>query len=110
MSLSNSGEFGAIRAVTASGVGPPLAILTDFHRSWGFPKVANLIDIDVRAFSRLRPGDAVILEALSMNGAAAERASPPNADAASGTRTAPPLSSEFLLSVNSISGVWGGDE
>lgn len=107
MSLSNSTDFGVIRAVTATGVGAPLAIMSDRQNSGSYPKIASLIDIDHRAFAKLRPGDALILERLSMEEASAER---PEADAAPKRRTVSQLSSEFLLSVNSISGVWGGDD
>jgi allophanate hydrolase subunit 2 len=109
MSLSNSTDFGVIRAVTATGVGAPLAIMSDRQNSGSYPKIASLIDIDHRAFAKLRPGDALILERLSMGEARAERASVPEADAGPRRRTEAQLSSEFLLSVNSISGVWGGD-
>ncbi len=107
MSLSNSTDFGVIRAVTATGVGAPLAIMSDRQNSGSYPKIASLIDIDHRAFAKLRPGDALILERLSMEEARAER---PEADATPKRRTVSQLSSEFLLSVNSISGVWGGDD
>ncbi|MFY9834244.1 MAG: hypothetical protein WAK66_16220 [Methylocystis sp.] len=107
MSLSNSTDFGVIRAVTATGVGAPLAIMSDRQNSGSYPKIASLIDIDHRAFAKLRPGDALILERLSMEEASAER---PEADATPKRRTVSQLSSEFLLSVNSISGVWGGDD
>ena len=109
MSLSNSTDFGVIRAVTATGVGAPLAIMSDRQNSGSYPKIASLIDIDHRAFAKLRPGDALILERLSMEEASAERERP-EADAAPKRRTVSQLSSEFLLSVNSISGVWGGDD
>ena len=109
MSLSNSTDFGVIRAVTATGVGAPLAIMSDRQNSGSYPKIASLIDIDHRAFAKLRPGDALILERLSMEEASAERPAP-EADAGPKRRTASQLSSEFLLSVNSISGVWGGDD
>ena len=66
MSLSNSTDFGVIRAVTATGVGAPLAIMSDRQNSGSYPKIASLIDIDHRAFAKLRPGDALILERLSM--------------------------------------------
>lgn len=104
MSLSNSTDFGVIRAVTATGVGAPLAIMSDRQNSGSYPKIANLIDVDHRAFAKLRPGDALILERLSMVEATADRS-----EAESRRTTAAQLSSEFLLSVNSISGVWGGD-
>jgi allophanate hydrolase subunit 2 len=110
MSLSNSTDFGVIRAVTATGVGAPLAIMSDRLNTGSYPKVASLIDIDHRAFAKLRPGDALILERLSMEEASAEQAGGPEADVGPGRRTAAQLSSEFLLSVNSISGVWGGDD
>jgi len=55
MSLSNSADFGVIRAVTATGVGAPLAIMSDRQNSGGYPKIASLIDIDHRAFAKLRP-------------------------------------------------------
>ena len=71
MSLSNSTDFGVIRAVTATGVGAPLAIMSDRQNSGSYPKIASLIDIDHRAFAKLRPGDALILERLSMEEAAA---------------------------------------
>jgi allophanate hydrolase subunit 2 len=110
MNLSNSADFGVIRAVTAAGVGAPLAIMTDRQRSGSYPKIANLIEIDHRAFAKLRPGDALILERLSIAEASAEPASPRDVEAAFERRTTAELSSEFLLSVNSISGVWGGDD
>jgi allophanate hydrolase subunit 2 len=84
--------------------------MSDRQNSGSYPKIASLIDIDHRAFAKLRPGDALILERLSMEEAGAERAGGPQADAAPKRRTAAQLSSEFLLSVNSISGVWGGDD
>jgi allophanate hydrolase subunit 2 len=83
--------------------------MSDRQNSGSYPKIASLIDIDHRAFAKLRPGDALILERLSMGEARAERASVPEADAGPRQRTEAQLSSEFLLSVNSISGVWGGD-
>jgi allophanate hydrolase subunit 2 len=110
MDLSNSSDFGVIRAVTAAGVGAPLAIMSDRQNTGNYPKIANLIDVDHRAFAKLRPGDALIFERLSTHEAVAEPASSADAKAALGRRAAAELSSEFLLSVNSISGVWGGDD
>jgi allophanate hydrolase subunit 2 len=110
MNLSNSTDFGVIRAVTATGVGAPLAIMSDRLNTGGYPTVASLIDVDHRAFAKLRPGDALILERLSMGKAGVDHARPREVEQASKPRTAAQLSSEFLLSVNSISGVWGGDD
>ncbi len=105
MSLSNSVDFGVIRAVTATGVGAPLAIMSDRQNSGSYPKIANLIDIDHRAFAKLRPGDALILERLSMEEARTERASGPEADAGRKRRTGEEPSSEDLLGRQLVSGV-----
>jgi len=109
MHLSNSADFGVIRAVTAAGVGAPLAIMTDRQKTGSYPKVANLIEIDHRALAKLRPGDALILERLSADEADAERAGPLDAEVALESR-AVKQSSEFLLSVNLVTGFWCGDE
>jgi len=103
MSLSNSADFGVIRAVTAAGVGAPLAIMTDRQRTGSYPKIANLIDIDHRALAKLRPGDALILEGISANDRGAERAGPLDADAALESR-AMEQSSERLSAQQLISG------
>jgi allophanate hydrolase subunit 2 len=76
MDLSNSSDFGVIRAVTAAGVGAPLAIMSDRQNTGNYPKIANLIDVDHRAFAKLRPGDALIFERLSTHEAVAEPATP----------------------------------
>ncbi len=108
MSLSNSADFGVIRAVTSSGVGAPLAIMTDRHKSGRYPKIANLIDIDHRQLAKLRPGDALILERLSPDEFDAGSSDVEGDHAA--REPTQRQSSAFQLSVNLISGVWSADE
>ncbi len=110
MHLSNSADFGVIRAVTAAGVGAPLAIMTDRQKTGSYPKVANLIEIDHRALAKLRPGDALILERLSADEASAGPSGSPEADVALGPPAVVEQSSEFLLSVNLVTGFWCGEE
>jgi biotin-dependent carboxylase-like uncharacterized protein len=101
----------ATGAIQVPGNGQPIVLLADHQTTGGYPKIATVISADLPALGRMRPGDTLRFEAISVDAAEAARRAherniadlmrslePVRVDAAS-------LSSTALLSKNLISGL-----
>ena len=63
----------ATGAIQVPGSGLPIVLLADHQTTGGYPKIATLISADLPAAGRLRPGDDVHFEAVSVAEAEAAR-------------------------------------
>ncbi|PWB82467.1 MAG: urea amidolyase, partial [Methylocystaceae bacterium] len=98
----------ALGAIQVPGDGTPLVLMADRQPTGGYPKIANVIGVDIGRLAQLRPGDGVSFTAVSIEEAVAARRAR-GETTAQGVELAPlartELSSEFLLSANLIGGV-----
>jgi len=102
----------AMGAIQVPGSGQPVVLMADRQPTGGYPKIANVIGVDLGRLAQLRPGARLRFQAVSIKEAVEARrteaamltgpiAREPRAD----------LSPEFLLSTNLIDGmVTGNDE
>lgn len=86
--------------------GRPIVLLADGPTTGGYPKVAVVVSVDLGRAGRLRPGDEVAFELVTVEEAHALRASAPDLVALS--RPAPTASE--LLRANLVTGVVDGTE
>jgi hypothetical protein len=87
--------------------------MADRQPTGGYPKIANVIGADLGRLAQLRPGARVSFQAVDIEAAINLRRAEAAALAAPIARE--PLirtdfSSEFLLSMNLVGGVSGGDD
>jgi len=61
-------------SVQVPGTGRPIILLADHQTTGGYPKIATVISADIARLGRLRPGDSVRFEAVSIEDAQAARA------------------------------------
>ena len=61
-------------SVQVPGTGRPIVLLADHQTTGGYPKIATVISADIARLGRLRPGDALRFEAVSIEDAQAARA------------------------------------
>ncbi|MEC9369321.1 MAG: biotin-dependent carboxyltransferase family protein [Pseudomonadota bacterium] len=106
-------------AIQVPGSGQPIVLLADRGTTGGYTKIANVISADLPAFGRLRPGDSVMFEKISREGAEkAAHAHGKNIEELAGLITDVPeggLSAggnldENLLNQNLVSGVFDAHE
>jgi len=96
-------------SIQVPGSGQPIILLADRQTTGGYPKIATAISADLPALGRMRPGDTVRFEPVTIEAAAAARralldwfeALPRHI-----VRVGP--DTEHLLSANLISGVTDG--
>jgi biotin-dependent carboxylase-like uncharacterized protein len=103
----------AMGAIQVPGNGQPMVLMADRQPTGGYPKIANVIGVDLGRLAQLRPGVHTTFQAVSIDHAVSLRR---NEVAA----LAPPilreplirtdLSSEFLLATNLVGGVSAGDD
>lgn len=63
----------ATGSIQVPGSGQPIILLADHQTTGGYPKIGTLISADLPAAGRLRPGDALRFEAVSVGEAEAAR-------------------------------------
>src|SRR5262249_37975773 len=103
----------AMGAIQVPGNGLPTVLMADRQPTGGYPKIANVIGVDLGRLAQLRPGERLRFQAVSIEEAvearpaeAATLASPiapePDGDA--------DRSAKFLLSTNLIDGMVAGND
>ena len=102
----------ALGAIQVPGNGQPTVLMADRQPTGGYPKIANVIGADVGRLAQLRPGAQFRFRAVTIEQAVAAR----REDALALTRSIAleplrrtDLSSEFLLGLNLIDGISGGE-
>ena len=103
----------AMGAIQVPGDGLPMALMADRQPTGGYPKIANIIGVDLGRLAQLRPGTRLSFQEVDIDTAVSLRRSEAAALAAPIIRE--PLirtdfSSEFLLSTNLVGGVSAGDD
>ena len=107
--VSDGVAFGAIQVL---GDGKPVVLMADRQPTGGYPKIANVIGVDLGKIAQLRPGAQISFAAVTIEQAVAAR----RAEALAPTRpiAREPLvrtefPSEFLLGLNLVDGVTADD-
>jgi 5-oxoprolinase (ATP-hydrolysing) subunit C len=102
----------ALGAIQIPGNGHPMVLMADRQPTGGYPKIANVIGADVGGLAQLQPGARFRFRAVTIEEAIAAR----RQEALALTRsialeplTRTDLSSEFLLGLNLIDGISGGE-
>ncbi|OZA84434.1 MAG: hypothetical protein B7X76_06825, partial [Azorhizobium sp. 39-67-5] len=100
----------AMGAIQVPGNGLPIVLMADCQPTGGYPKIANVISADLGRFAQMRPGTRFRFAAVDWEAARAAQRQLLNAIAGIALRTGhatPDLSSERLLGLNLVGGVWG---
>jgi len=104
----------AMGAIQVPGNGHPVVLMADRQPTGGYPKIANVIGVDLGRLAQLRPGARIAFQAVDIDEAVKLRRTEVAALAAPITREPmirTELSSEFLLATNLVGGVSaGGDD
>jgi biotin-dependent carboxylase-like uncharacterized protein len=102
----------ALGAIQVRGDGMPMVLMADRQPTGGYAKIATVIGADIGHLAQLRPGESCRFEAVSLDQAVASRraaaellARPINLTELRRTD----LSSEYLLGLNLIGGITGGE-
>jgi len=103
----------AMGAIQVPGNGLPTVLMADRQPTGGYPKIANVIGVDLGRLAQLRPGERLSFQAVDIDTAVSLRSGEATALAAPILRE--PLirtdfSSEFLLETNLVGGVSAGDD
>ncbi|MGE0750524.1 MAG: biotin-dependent carboxyltransferase family protein [Variibacter sp.] len=98
----------AMGAIQVPGAGQPVVLMADRQPTGGYPKIANVIGVDLGRLAQMRPGDMLQFTAVTVEEAVAARRQEARLVAEPVTlaplvRT--DLSSEFLLGLNLVDGV-----
>jgi 5-oxoprolinase (ATP-hydrolysing) subunit C len=101
----------AMGAIQVPGSGQPVVLMADRQPTGGYPKIANVIGVDLGRLAQLRPGARLCFQAVSIEEAVEAR----RAEAAmlAGPIAREPradLFAEFLLSTNLIDGIVTGND
>ncbi|MEP9367638.1 biotin-dependent carboxyltransferase family protein [Xanthobacter sp. VNH20] len=100
----------AMGAIQVPGNGLPIVLMADCQPTGGYPKIANVITADLGRFAQMRPGTRFRFQAVAWEAARAAKRRLLDAMAGIELRAlarAPDLSSERLLGLNLVGGVWG---
>jgi biotin-dependent carboxylase-like uncharacterized protein len=102
----------ALGAIQIPGNGQPTVLMADRQPTGGYPKIATVIGADVGSLAQLRPGAQFRFRAVTIEEAVAARRQ--EALALAGPIGLEPvlrtdISSEFLLGLNLIDGISGGE-
>jgi allophanate hydrolase subunit 2 len=103
----------AMGAIQVPGNGQPMVLMADRQPTGGYPKIANVIGVDLGRLAQFRPGAAISFQAVTIEEAVTLRRNEVAALAASVLREPlirTDLSSEFLLATNLVGGVSAGDD
>lgn len=99
-------------SIQAPGSGKPLVLMAEGQTTGGYPKIATIIGADLPRLRQLRPGQSFRFEAVSVEEAEEAWRLSVKADRERLSKLKPAgpwmPGSERLLSLNLISGVWGG--
>jgi biotin-dependent carboxylase-like uncharacterized protein len=103
----------AMGAIQVPGNGRPVVLMADRQPTGGYPKIANVIGVDLGRVAQLRPGARVSFQAVSVD--VAVRLGRSQAELLTAPIVREPLirtdlTSEFLLATNLVDGVSGGDD
>jgi len=101
-------------SIQVPGSGVPLVLMAEGQTTGGYPKIATVIGADLPRLAQLRPGTRLSFKAVTLDEAENALVTSRKATRAmlSSLGSADPIqpTSERLLSVNLISGVWPEDE
>jgi 5-oxoprolinase (ATP-hydrolysing) subunit C len=103
----------AMGAIQVPGNGLPVVLMADRQPTGGYPKIANVIGVDLGRLAQLRPGVRVSFQAVDIDTAVNLRRAETAALATPIAREPlirTDLSSEFLLATNLVGGVSSGDD
>jgi biotin-dependent carboxylase-like uncharacterized protein len=103
----------AMGAIQVPGNGQPMVLMADRQPTGGYPKIANVIGVDLGRLAQFRPGAAISFKAVTIEEAVTLRRNEVAAVATSVLREPlirTDLSSEFLLATNLVGGVSAGDD
>jgi 5-oxoprolinase (ATP-hydrolysing) subunit C len=105
----------ATGSIQVPGTGLPIILLADHQTTGGYPKIATVASVDLPQLGRMRPGETLRFQAVTVEEAEAARRAQENEilrliDALAPVRADARLDSETLLAANLISGVVSSDE
>ncbi|MFW6077289.1 MAG: biotin-dependent carboxyltransferase family protein [Hyphomicrobiales bacterium] len=105
----------ATGSIQVPGTGLPIILLADHQTTGGYPKIATVASVDLPRLGRMRPGETLRFQAVTVEEAEAARRAQENEilrliDGFAPVREDLRLDSETLLSANLISGVVSSDE
>ena len=103
----------AMGAIQVPGNGLPTVLMADRQPTGGYPKIANVIGVDLGRLAQLSPGARLSFQAVDVDAAVSLRRA--EATALAAPVVCEPLirsdfSSEFLLATNLVGGVSAGDD
>lgn len=105
----------ATGAIQVPGTGLPIILLADHQTTGGYPKIATVASVDLPRLGRMRPGETLRFQAVTVEEAEAARRVQENEilrliDGFAPVREDPRLDSATLLATNLISGVVSSHE
>jgi len=103
----------AMGAIQIPGSGKPMVLMADRQPTGGYPKIANVIGVDLGRLAQVRPGDRLSFQAVNVEEAVRLRRDEAAALALPivfEPLARPDLPSEFLLATNLVGGVSAGDD
>jgi biotin-dependent carboxylase-like uncharacterized protein len=105
----------ATGSIQVPGTGLPIILLADHQTTGGYPKIATVASVDLPRLGRMRPGETLRFQAVTVDEAEAARRAQENEilrliDGFAQVREDPRLDSATLLAANLISGVVSSHE
>jgi biotin-dependent carboxylase-like uncharacterized protein len=103
----------AMGAIQVPGNGQPMVLMADRQPTGGYPKIGNVIGVDLGRLAQFRPGTGISFHAVTVDDAVTLRRNEAGALATPILREPlirTDLSSEFLLATNLVGGVSAGDD
>lgn len=105
----------ATGSIQVPGTGLPIILLADHQTTGGYPKIATVTSVELPRLGRMRPGETLRFQAVTVEEAEAARRAQEKEilrliDGFASVREDPQLDSATLLAANLISGVVSSDE